>query len=257
MSAAGDRTSICGEERAQHPPPLRASESCRVSLSLAEYISTRWYRAPECLLTDGYYNYKMDLWGIGCVFFEIVSLYPLFPGTNELDQIHKIHNILGTPPPEVLEKFKRHATHMELNFPVKEGSGMAKLITHASEDCIELLHKLLAYNPEDRVSARQAMRHPYLKELKEMEKKAKRELISTKEGHGGGDERGNRKSARDDESGRGLPTISKGGGHDDSYAPSLAPSQTSVGHGGTYGSHGSTMTQASSLGGTQGQTQRL
>lgn len=48
---------------------------------------------------------------------------------------------------------------------------MAKLITHASDDCIELLHKLLAYNPEDRVSARQAMRHPYLKELREMEKK--------------------------------------------------------------------------------------
>jgi len=76
--------------------------SCRGIYSkqpYTEYISTRWYRAPECLLTDGYYNYKMDLWGVGCVFFEIVSLYPLFPGTNELDQIHKIHNILGTPPP--------------------------------------------------------------------------------------------------------------------------------------------------------------
>ncbi len=51
------------------------------------YIHT--YRAPECLLTDGYYNYKMDLWGVGCVFFEIMSFYPLFPGTNELDQIRK------------------------------------------------------------------------------------------------------------------------------------------------------------------------
>jgi serine/threonine protein kinase len=108
--------------------------SCRGIYSkqpYTEYISTRWYRAPECLLTDGYYNYKMDLWGVGCVFFEIVSLYPLFPGTNELDQIHKIHNILGTPPPDVLDKFKKHATHMELNFPVKEGSGESYMSTRA------------------------------------------------------------------------------------------------------------------------------
>lgn len=75
--------------------------SCRGIYSKApftEYISTRWYRAPECLLTDGYYGYKMDIWGVGCVFFEMLSLFPLFPGNNELDQIHRIHNILGTPP---------------------------------------------------------------------------------------------------------------------------------------------------------------
>ena len=95
-------------------------------------ICTLRYRAPECLLTDGFYNYKMDMWGVGCVMFEVctphtshimrhasrakshasllttpvsrltpqvLSLYPLFPGTNELDQIHKIHNVIGTPPP--------------------------------------------------------------------------------------------------------------------------------------------------------------
>jgi renal tumor antigen len=86
--------------------------SCRGLYSkppFTEYISTRWYRAPECLLTDGYYGYKMDIWGAGCVFFEILSLFPLFPGNNELDQINKIHNIMGTPPPELLDHFKKHA----------------------------------------------------------------------------------------------------------------------------------------------------
>lgn len=74
--------------------------SCRGIYSkqpYTEYISTRWYRAPECLLTDGYYGYKMDLWGVGCVMFEVISLFPLFPGNDELDQVHKIHHILGTP----------------------------------------------------------------------------------------------------------------------------------------------------------------
>lgn len=52
---------------------------------MTEYISTRWYRAPECLLTDGFYSYKMDIWGVGCVMYEVLSLCPLFPGDDELD----------------------------------------------------------------------------------------------------------------------------------------------------------------------------
>eukprot|EP00601_Ochromonadales_sp_CCMP2298_P013561 CAMPEP_0173250052 /NCGR_PEP_ID=MMETSP1142-20121109/19374_1 /TAXON_ID=483371 /ORGANISM="non described non described, Strain CCMP2298" /LENGTH=494 /DNA_ID=CAMNT_0014182775 /DNA_START=60 /DNA_END=1544 /DNA_ORIENTATION=- len=83
--------------------------SCRGIYSkqpYTEYISTRWYRAPECLLTDGYYGPEMDMWGAGCVMFEITSLYPLFPGSNEVDQISRIHKVLGTPNAEALAKFK-------------------------------------------------------------------------------------------------------------------------------------------------------
>lgn len=150
--------------------------SCRGIYSkqpYTEYISTRWYRAPECLLTDGYYNYKMDMWGVGCVFFEIVSLFPLFPGTNELDQIQKIHNILGTPPAELLAKMKKRSQHMDFNFPPKEGTGIAKLIPHVNPECTDLVTKLLAYNPDDRLSARQALRHPYFRDLREAEKRQK------------------------------------------------------------------------------------
>ena len=95
------------------------------------------YRAPECLLTDGYYSYKMDVWSLGCVFFEVLryayfyismlnclavsltlqfltlsvfncSLHPLFPGSNEVDQIAKIHDVLGTPPHNVLQKLTKY-----------------------------------------------------------------------------------------------------------------------------------------------------
>jgi renal tumor antigen len=95
----------------------------------------------------------MDYWGIGCVFFEILSLFPLFPGNNELDQVHKIHNILGTPPQELLDKFQKHASHMEFNFPKKEGTGIVKLIPHVQPDVQDIIVKLLVYNSDNRMSA--------------------------------------------------------------------------------------------------------
>jgi len=130
--------------------------SCRGVYSqppFTEYISTRWYRSPECLMTNGYYNHKMDYWGIGCVMFEMLALFPLFPGNNELDQVHKIHNILGTPSQEILDKFAKVASHMEFNFPKKEGTGIARLIPHVGSDMQDVIIKLLIYNSDNRMSA--------------------------------------------------------------------------------------------------------
>lgn len=94
----------------------------------------------------------MDYWGVGCVFFEVLALFPLFPGNNELDQIHKIHNILGTPDDNLLQKFQKVASHMEFNFPQKEGTGIAKLIPNVSPDVQEIITKLLSYDQATRMS---------------------------------------------------------------------------------------------------------
>jgi serine/threonine protein kinase len=149
--------------------------SCRGIYSkqpYTEYISTRWYRAPECLLTDGYYGPEMDLWGAGCVMFEITSLYPLFPGSNELDQINRIHKVLGTPSQEILNKFRsKGSSHISLDFPPQKGIGIPQLIPHASPDTIDLIVKLLKYDASERITAREAMRHPYFKDIRETEAK--------------------------------------------------------------------------------------
>lgn len=142
--------------------------SCRgmyTKQPFTEYISTRWYRSPECLLTDGYYNNKMDIWGVGCVLFEVLSLMPLFPGTDEVDQIHKIHNILGIPSKEVLENFKKYSSHIDFNFTRKEGTGIAQLIPHVSREAHDVILKMLTYNPNDRPTAKQVLNHPYFKEF--------------------------------------------------------------------------------------------
>jgi renal tumor antigen len=97
-------------------------------------------------LTDGYYGPEMDLWGAGCVMFEITSLYPLFPGSNEVDQISRIHKVLGTPGPDLMQKFKsKGASHVSFDFAAQKGIGIPQLIPHASADCIDLIVKLLKY----------------------------------------------------------------------------------------------------------------
>ncbi|XP_026156543.1 MAPK/MAK/MRK overlapping kinase isoform X1 [Mastacembelus armatus] len=147
--------------------------SCRSVYSKpphTEYISTRWYRAPECLLTDGYYSLKMDIWSAGCVFFEIMSLNPLFPGTNELDQVAKIHDVLGTPDQSLLQKFKQSRA-MHFNFPPKKGTGISRLIPNCPAPTMSLLYQMLAYDPDERIAAETALRHTYFREIRLAEKK--------------------------------------------------------------------------------------
>lgn len=127
----------CSQRRTLHPHAVADGKTTRVSQPYTEYISTRWYRAPECLLTDGYYGYKMDMWGVGCVMFEFIALFPLFPGTNEMDQIQKIHNVLGTPSKEVGPSQRAHADLSPLTEPhdAQAGSGevQAQRHTHRPE----------------------------------------------------------------------------------------------------------------------------
>ncbi len=122
----------------------------------------------------------MDIWGVGCVFYEIVTLMPLFPGKNEIDQIHKIHEVFGTPNPELLAKFQKHASSaMDFNFPKTRGIGLEKKIDRTvSKECLDLMKRMLIYNPEERITAKQALKHPYFKEMRESERKIRQKRAS-------------------------------------------------------------------------------
>jgi renal tumor antigen len=107
----------------------------------------------------------MDIWGVGCVMYEVLSLCPLFPGDDELDQINKIHEILGTPNDKILEYFKKHATHMEINFPPRKFKGFKQLIPHVSPEGQDIISKMLLYDKDERWTASQLLKHPFFKEL--------------------------------------------------------------------------------------------
>ena len=133
-----------------------------------EYISTRWYRSPECLLTDGYYNYKMDIWGLGCVFFEILTLVPLVPGDDEIDQVNKINYLLGSPPDDLYQKLVKNSAHRDqFCFEHQKGIGINKYLTHVSPKIIDLINKMLEYDPDKRLTAKQCLNHECFKDLLE------------------------------------------------------------------------------------------
>lgn len=137
-----------------------------------EYISTRWYRPPECLLTNGFYNYKMDIWAAGCVFFEALTNTPLFPGKSELDQIAKIHRVIGTPKQQVIEKLFRHGHNIRLDirFTPMQGVGISSLSPQVSKSALDLISLLCCYDQDDRINAKQALVHPYFRNIRVAEK---------------------------------------------------------------------------------------
>ncbi|XP_061506996.1 MAPK/MAK/MRK overlapping kinase [Anopheles gambiae] len=130
----------------------------------AIYIATRWYRAPECMLSMGYYGPKMDVWAVGCCFYEMLTLKPLFQGENEIEMLDCIHELLGSPSSAVLERFrpwnvknlkfaKRQATELRWHLPLMNVFGM------------DLMKKMLAYCPDQRLSSKNVANHTYFEEL--------------------------------------------------------------------------------------------
>ena len=126
------------------------------------------------LLTQGHYKEPMDMWGVGCVFFEIIGFRPLFPGENELDQINKIHGVIGTPSKEHLAKLRKNGCNIASNFPATKGSALARNIPNASPDAVRLITRFLAYDPDDRITAKEALADPYFKELREADEASAR-----------------------------------------------------------------------------------
>ncbi|OHS92699.1 MAPK/MAK/MRK overlapping kinase [Tritrichomonas foetus] len=129
--------------------------------TMTEYIATRWYRPPECLLTSGDYGSALDVWAVGCVFYELLTKMPLFPGNNSIDQLQRIHSIMGAPDTRTLSRV--HASDSAIqnikNLDSKH-SGLKSLLPTASDEVIDLFNNLLAYVPDDRISAEDALKHP-------------------------------------------------------------------------------------------------
>ncbi|KAK4687866.1 hypothetical protein P7C73_g2248, partial [Tremellales sp. Uapishka_1] len=130
---------------------------------MTEYVATRWYRAPEIMLSFANYTSSIDMWSVGCILAELLGGKPIFKGEDYVDQLNKILNYLGTPTEDTLRRVgSPRAQDYIRSLPIKPKVQFAKLYPQASPLAVDLLTKLLSFDPAKRIGCEEALEHPYL-----------------------------------------------------------------------------------------------
>ena len=131
-----------------------------------EYVVTRWYRAPELLVSQEVYSPAIDVWSIGCILGELLGRKPLFPGRDYIKQLDLILQVLGIPSDSDLAFIRSGQVKSYIkNRDFKPGSNIDKLFPSANPLAVDLLRKMLVFNPERRVTVKEALEHPYMATL--------------------------------------------------------------------------------------------
>ena len=129
---------------------------------LTDYICTRWYRAPECVLKSKNYDEKVDIWALGCIMAELYTLKPLFPGQSEFDQIDKIAKVLGSPNYDEWPEGYRLMENLNMKFPNCNKKNLRNYFFDISDEGIDFLEYIFQYDSVKRPSANELLKHPYL-----------------------------------------------------------------------------------------------
>jgi mitogen-activated protein kinase 15 len=130
---------------------------------LTEYVATRWYRAPEILLGSSKYTRAVDMWSVGCILGEMFVGKAIFPGNSTLNQIERVLELLGKPTKEDVESMESALAKDCLDqINITKKKSFAQFFPNTSEDALDLLKNLLVLNPNHRLTADQALNHPYI-----------------------------------------------------------------------------------------------
>lgn len=132
---------------------------------VTDYVATRWYRAPEMLLGSNNYSKAVDMWSVGCILAELLSGRPLFPGKSTKHQIAMVVEITGIPKTSDLlaikEKYNINISDEILPQKYTKKS-LKSVIPGASPEALDLIYKLLQFNPDNRPTVEEALEHPYV-----------------------------------------------------------------------------------------------
>eukprot|EP00914_Ancora_sagittata_P018086 GHVO01035680.1.p1 GENE.GHVO01035680.1~~GHVO01035680.1.p1 ORF type:complete len:194 (+),score=38.15 GHVO01035680.1:301-882(+) len=127
-------------------------------------VVTLWYRAPELLFLSNVYTTAIDIWAAGCIFGEMLASRPLFPGKDECDQINVICNLLGTPTESTWPGVSSLPFYDVSKLPNNQVKNLHSRFPHHPPTALHLLNALLEMDPTRRITARDALRHPFFHE---------------------------------------------------------------------------------------------
>ncbi|CDW73592.1 map kinase [Stylonychia lemnae] len=147
-----------------------------------EYISTRWYRAPEIVVRSSKYDTKVDMFAIGCIMAELYLRMPIFPGSSAMDQMSKICQVLGSPNesewPEGFKVAREKNIDIPMNLPKIDLAGKLR---YASPYAVDLIEWLFRFNPSERPTCDQALEHAFFLDLNTKQLQQRINVLSTKE----------------------------------------------------------------------------
>ncbi|KAL3310545.1 Cell division protein kinase 1 [Cichlidogyrus casuarinus] len=136
--------------------------------ALTHEVVTLWYRAPEVLLGAHRYTCSIDIWSMGCIFYEVATTDALFRGDSEIDQLYKVFRILGTPTETTWPGVTKLPDFQKLVFPnwnTNKLKELEKIQNALNESGLDLLQAMLTLDPNERITARDALLHPYFSTL--------------------------------------------------------------------------------------------
>ncbi|XP_058647381.1 cyclin-dependent kinase 2 isoform X2 [Onychostoma macrolepis] len=142
---------------------MDSSSVTGISLPLVKVV-TLWYRAPEILLGCKYYSTAVDIWSLGCIFAEMITRRALFPGDSEIDQLFRIFRTLGTPDESIWPGVTSMPDYKP-SFPKWARQDLSKVVPPLDEDGRDLLGQMLIYDPNKRISAKNALVHRFFRDV--------------------------------------------------------------------------------------------
>ncbi|KAJ6251447.1 mitogen-activated protein kinase [Anaeramoeba flamelloides] len=137
---------------------------------LTQYVATRWYRSPEIILSWGEYTSAVDVWSTGCIFAEILNRKPLFPGKDFMHQLKLITMVVGKPSKKEIKSLENEKARKFMSkLPNRKQFNFHKLFPSASEDAIDLLKRMLQFNPSKRITVEESLEHPFFNTIHDPE----------------------------------------------------------------------------------------